>query len=404
MGPGQRSSIPDRLATYAVVVGVMLALAHLAGALAEQDVIRGLLTRLGLALAFFAGGCAVAWIGSRTSAVMSRVNDLSRQLAATEADRTAETREVLERLGGIALAARTVKSDPVPFDGDGLPDPLPNPTEAPEALVPAPEPTPVDPALSDRIVALLEEIREVALMSDDQRQIRLKQHLESKRKATLDQVFLRFRTGQWAAADQLLTSLESQFPGDSAVKQARGEFHRQRAAAENEAFGNAEQRVRDLARISSWDRAIATATEFVNNFPANVEGRHLLTQVYRDFDAFRDNAFQRLYEEVQANVDRRLWRAALVDAQRLLEEFPNHSRSNRIRQQLKTIAENADIEERQEHEMRIQILVKNRRFAEAVELAEEVVRRFPDSPQAEALEERLPHLRELAETGDGNGT
>jgi hypothetical protein len=46
--------------------------------------------------------------------------------------------------------------------------------------------------------------------------------------------------------------------------------------------------------------------------------------------------------------------------------------------------------------------VKNRRFAEAVAVAEEVVRRFPDSPQANALEERLPHLRELAEHG-GNG-
>jgi outer membrane protein assembly factor BamD (BamD/ComL family) len=232
--------------------------------------------------------------------------------------------------------------------------------------------------------------------------VRLQQHLETRRRTSLDQAYLCFRAGRWAQADQLLSNLEAHFAADPVVKQARGEFHRLHAAAETEAFLQTEQRVRDLAQVNSWDRAIATANEFVNNFPASVEGRHLLTEVCRSFDASRDAAFQRMYEQVQANVDRRLWRAALADAQRLLEEFPNHARANRVRQQLKAISENAEIEERQEHEVRIQLLVKNRRFAEAVAVAEEVVRRFPDSPQANALEERLPHLRELAEHG-GNG-
>lgn len=407
MGQGQGSSIPDRAATYAVLIGVVLGLAHLAGALVEPDVVRGLLARAGLAVAIIAGGGAVGMIASRIAAAMSRTGDLSRQMAAAAADRSAEHRELLERLGGIALAvskpARHQDSPaPLPLDGDGIPEPTPDPVPTPVAH-PQPAPVPaVDHALADRIVALLDEIREVSLMNDEQRQLRLKQHLESKRKTTLDQVYHCFRAGHWATADQLLGGLEAQFPTDAAVKQARGEFHRQRAAAETHAFAASEERVRDLARVGSWERAIAAAQEFVNNFPANVEGRHLLTQVYREFDASRDAAFQRLYEEVQANVDRRLWRAALVDAQRLLEQFPNHARANRIRQQLKTIAENADIEERQEHEVRIQLLVKTQRFAEAVELAEQVVRQYPDSPQAEALEERLPQLRELAQSGDGN--
>jgi outer membrane protein assembly factor BamD (BamD/ComL family) len=326
-------------------------------------------------------------------------------MSATAADEMAATREMVERLAALELKIKPTRPRaPEPLDGGGTP---PKPCDASAAqTVPAPAAAPAglaDPALNDRIVALLEEIREVSLMSDEQRQVRLRHYLESRRRSTLDQVFLSFRAGRWAIADQLLTSLESQFASDPAVKQARGEFHRQRTAAETEAFLQTEQRVRDLAHLSSWDLAIATATEFVNNFPGNVEGRHLLTQVCRDLDAFRDAAFQRMYEQVQANVDRRQWRTALVDAKQLLEEFPNHSRANRIRQQFKTISANAEIEERQEHEVRIQLLVTNRRFAEAVELAEEVVRRFPDSPQADALEERLPQLRELAEHGDGNG-
>ena len=107
-----------------------------------------------------------------------------------------------------------------------------------------------------------------------------------------------------------------------------------------------------------------------------------------------------MYEEVQADVDRRSWREALEGAQRLLEAYPTHARANKLRQQLKTIAHNAEIEERQEHEMRIQQLVRGRRFAEAVELAEDVMKRYPGSPQAQSLDEMLPKLRDLAEHGD----
>jgi hypothetical protein len=99
-----------------------------------------------------------------------------------------------------------------------------------------------------------------------------------------------------------------------------------------------------------------------------------------------------------------LARAALEGAQKLLEAYPTHARANKIRQQLKTIAYNAEVEERQEHEMRIQQLVRGRRFAEAVELAEDVMKRYPGSPQAQSLDEMLPKLRDLAEHGDEAAT
>src|SRR5688500_11593736 len=148
MGQGHNSSIPDRVATYAVVVGVMLGIAHLAGALTEQDVPRGLLARAGIALAFIAGGCGLSWIGSRGAAAMSRTNDLSRQLAAMASDRAAEQRELLERLGGIALAvSRPAKLDERlanAIEGDGIPeampDPLPAPSRAAAAATQAPPP------------------------------------------------------------------------------------------------------------------------------------------------------------------------------------------------------------------------------------------------------------------------
>ena len=444
MGPRQSSAAADRFSTFAAAGGVVLGMLYLATAFLERaDLVGALAARAVPALALAAGGVALGWIGSRVGMLLWRVNDLSRQQSAGANDLIADLRQVADRLEALATGApppkapgrppATATQAPAPApaspdepyeagdsddddhdDGDdALPDPLPS--FVPEPGVPA-TPVPADAAepgrtaqppgglaADERVIALLEEIREVALMDDEQRRARLQQHRDTRRRAGLAQVTARARAGQWAAADELLAALEIQFAGDATVAQARAEFDRQREAAEPDALFRTEQHVRDLVQASAWDRAVALSNEFLANYPASADGRRLLAEVHREHASHRDAAFHRLYEQVQSNVDRRQWRAAHADARRLLEQCPDHPRAGRIRQQIQTIAANAEIEERQEQEVRIQLLVKNQRFAEAVELAEDVIRRFPNSPQADALEARLPQLRELAEFGEGDG-
>jgi hypothetical protein len=442
MGRSHDSRVPDRVASYAGVVGALIGAAYLAGGFVAGHTSE-LLSRVGVALAFLFGGVGLGWVGRRVGTVMSRVNDLSAQMSTSASDQAAQTREILDRLGGISLALQqhtaaspqpkrargaTIASEThhaaaepedslqlttVDVMSDAMLDPLPPVSTVASAAPPhshapdisAPSPAAaawsaatagVDPALLARIMSELEDLREITLMNDEQRQLRLSQHLEARRRLALDKVFLCFRTGQWAVADEILTQLEVQYPNESPVKQARSEFFRLRTLAEPDALCHTEQRVRDLVHANAWDRAIALATEFVNDFPSNEDGRHLLAEVNREYNAMRDADYQRGYEQVQSNIHRRLWRAALADAERLLEEFADHPRSGRLRGQLRTLRENAEIEERQEHEMRLQILLEQRRFADAVREAEELVRRFPGSPQAEALIERLPQLRQLA--------
>ena len=79
---------------------------------------------------------------------------------------------------------------------------------------------------------------------------------------------------------------------------------------------------------------------------------------------------------------------------------PGHRRSAAIRPQLKTIRENAEIEERQEQERRIQELIRAKQIPEAIDLAEDLLRRFPNSPQADSLQKLLPKMRELAIGGE----
>jgi hypothetical protein len=90
-----------------------------------------------------------------------------------------------------------------------------------------------------------------------------------------------------------------------------------------------------------------------------------------------------------------LWRA-LAGAQKLMDQSPGHRRAAAIREQFATIAENAEIEQRQEMERHIQELLRAKQFSEAIDLAEQLLDRFPTSPQAESLQELLPKMRQLA--------
>src|SRR3954468_16285275 len=81
MRPSHTSSIPDRAATFAGIVGALLGAIYVAIGFVDSSV-KELPSRAGVALALFAGGVAMGWIGRRVGTVMSRVNDLSAQIAA----------------------------------------------------------------------------------------------------------------------------------------------------------------------------------------------------------------------------------------------------------------------------------------------------------------------------------
>jgi len=205
-----------------------------------------------------------------------------------------------------------------------------------------------DPAALNRMIELLQDLRDVSLMSDEDRRQRL------------------------------------------------SEQRRRQESEAAESFEQLRGRVEDLMSMSRWDQAHQLAESFAAGHAGDRDAQALLARVVREHDNLRDNSAQRMYEEVKREVEHRHWRAAMAAAQRLFERFPGHPRAEKIRRQFKLIQDNAEIEERQEQEQQIQDLIRNKRLPEAIALAEDLLKRFPLSPQAEAVEEMLPRLRDLA--------
>jgi hypothetical protein len=163
-----------------------------------------------------------------------------------------------------------------------------------------------------------------------------------------------------------------------------------------DSLDKARARVDDLMALSNWELALAIATTFAAENPNDSDAQWLRQRVTREFEIYREGSVRRLYDQIKEELERKKYRRALSIARRLLEKFPEHKKSEKIRRQLPTILENAEIEERQEEEQRIQSFIKTKRFADAVELGEALLAKYPMSPQASAVEEMLPRLRELA--------
>jgi hypothetical protein len=102
-----------------------------------------------------------------------------------------------------------------------------------------------------------------------------------------------------------------------------------------------------------------------------------------------------MIDHIRAAVERRTWHEALEQAEQLVALFPEHPLSDQVRAQIPTLLANIEIDERQAIEVRIQELIRDGRIDHAIELAEDTIRRYPHSPQAESLEKLLPRLREL---------
>ncbi|HEX4053415.1 MAG TPA: hypothetical protein VHX86_04045 [Tepidisphaeraceae bacterium] len=247
-----------------------------------------------------------------------------------------------------------------------------------------------------QVMVLLQEIRELALMNDAQRQEKLREAQQHRRNYMVTELQRLLDLKEWGAAEGAMSAIASEFPSDSGLEELQGRVAAGRKEAERDSFSQIRERVEDLMAVWAWDQAYSDTARFVENFPDHSDGRELLTRVKRERDAYIEETASRLYEEIRSDIDRRLWRRAMTNAVKLLECAPGHRRSVAIRAQIKTIRDNAEIEERQEEEARIQEMIRMKQFPEAIELAEDLLRRFPNSPQAESLQKLLPKMRELA--------
>jgi outer membrane protein assembly factor BamD (BamD/ComL family) len=252
------------------------------------------------------------------------------------------------------------------------------------------------PDVLQALQRLFEELRDVSLLTDEQRRERSNEMKEQAKAAAIQTAIQLIQERRWIDAQNAVSALEKACPGDAALIPIRQQMQTAHASAAAEAIHIAEAQIESEMSRSHWDQAAALARKLVHDVPTNQRAAAVLARVEREKGIYTEATVNRLYEEIRHDVERRIWRRALSHAQQLLEKFPDHPRSELIRKQVKTIQDNAEIEERQEQEAHIGELIRSRRFREAADLSKELLRCFPNSPQADAIQKMLPRIQQLA--------
>jgi TolA-binding protein len=276
---------------------------------------------------------------------------------------------------------------------------------------PAPDPALAAPAAAgemttdgylDRMVKLLEEMKDLSMLDDAQRQQRRKQVMDRRKLSRLEDAGRLIHHQEWAQADALLHLLESLHPGDPEVLARRNELDDARTMVQSVEWDKLGGQVEDLMALSNYEEAVHITSHFLDQFPGHPDCQALLQRVQRERSTYLEGHATVLYDQIKSAVENRQWRTALEGIQQFLENFPEHPRADKIRVQVRPIQKNAEIEERHELEVRIRELVTARQYTEAADMAEDLLQRFPESTQAAHLAEILPKLRERA-TAEASG-
>ncbi len=251
-------------------------------------------------------------------------------------------------------------------------------------------------AIAPQLTQLLQELRDIALMDETQRRELAEKHQYDQKIDLLKRAQTQIHQGNWSQAQHLLEKASVDHQNDSEVEQVRQELRIAQANAELTALDQSQQRIGDLIALAHWDQAMQLAQQVAADYPDNAEAAEQSRRLAKEYTLWHSATAEQVYQETKNHINHRNWRQARQHADRLLEQFASHHRAATIREQIDLIRDNAEVEERQEQESRIQELIKSNHLSQAIELAEHLIEVYPDSVQATGLREMLPRLRQRA--------
>ncbi len=258
-----------------------------------------------------------------------------------------------------------------------------------------------DTSSADRFEAILAQLRELndnLTMTDAQRRKKAHDLAERNSQQLKQQSEEAISSGDLAAAEDILADLTRLEPDSPDISALRERIEQARAETKSHDTADAARQVENLMAASDFAGARGVAETLLEKHPDSTAAAEMLARVRREADAFATEQRDQMYRKIEKAASARHWRSALTAAREFLDAWPDSTESGAIRSQLSTIADNARIEEVRSLRDQIRDMITRRRFAEAVELARDVIERFPETAAATELREQMTRLEERAKS------
>lgn len=262
-----------------------------------------------------------------------------------------------------------------------------------------------DTSQADRFEAMLGQLRELnanLLLSDAERQTKGRYLAECSAKKLKQRAHDAIVAGDLAGAEDILASLTSLEPDSPDIPAMREEIEQARAEAESRDVAESARQVENLMAVSNFAGARGVAEALLAKYPDSAIAFDMLARVRREQDAFMTEKRLQMYQKIEKQASARHWHSALEAARQFLDDWPDSIEADAVRVQLDTISDNARIEEVRILRDRIRDMIKRRRFGEALELARDVIERFPETAAASELAEQISRLEKRAQSESDN--
>jgi tetratricopeptide (TPR) repeat protein len=248
----------------------------------------------------------------------------------------------------------------------------------------------------DELVVLMREVRDISLLTEEQRSLRL----QAQGKAVLNllqrEVPVLLREHNWIEARNRVEEARERFPSFSEWDTLEEGIEQMRTQVEAHDIEAAQRQIDDLTSLGAWDRVAEVLNELLERHPDSVKANELAQGLRAQRHQAEAEQRARLMAQAQEASNAREWKEALNLATSLIQRYPKSPEAQALRMQLPTLQENAEIQIRQRMEAEIRDLIKEQRFDEALRITHELLQQYPDSPQASVLREQLPRLEERA--------
>ncbi len=262
-----------------------------------------------------------------------------------------------------------------------------------------------DASHADRTEAILAQLREMnanLMLSDEQRLIKgqrlIEQHVQRLKQRLQEAI----SAGELTKAEIILNSLTGAEPDSPDIPLLRERIKQARAEAEFHDAGEAARQVENLMAASDFAGARTVAENFQTAHPDSTQASDMLSRITRETQAFATEQRGQMYRQIEKAAAGRNWHSALEAAKKFLDAYPDSTEADAVRVQLSTITDNAHIEEVRVFRDQIRDMITRRRFGEAVELARDVIKRFPETTVANELREQMTRLEERAKSEQDN--
>ena len=203
------------------------------------------------------------------------------------------------------------------------------------------------------------------------------------------------RSEQWNSARSLIGKIRENLPGDPLAEALSDDLVRQHTEKVQQDLRMTRENLQHYMAINAWDQVRKITDSLDARYPDEPSVQELLNQARHEYHAWRRDGLTMLLGDYKDSVDHRQWVRAGSLAQQILERYPEEKLAEKIRADLTTLRQNADIQTRHELETQYADLIKRQRHEEAFAIAQRVLDVYPESATAREMQKHLPKLMEI---------